>query len=132
MKEADISKALRERLEAKAGLPPIVYENKDSGAVVRPRLVLTMVRGSRVDPTLTGGGTTRHTGFMQVSIVSELDQHAFPSENLADDIADHFPRGLKLAGESGGTVTISGAEIGIAYRDGPDWRLPVKIDYLAS
>lgn len=134
MLEDDISKALREHLETMTGIPSqIVYENKDPGELERPRLVLQMVRTGKDEDTLDGEGKPTHFGYLQVTIVNEIDSHSFPSEALGDAIAAHFPRAKKLAGASGGSVKVEKVTPGpVGFRDGPDWRYPVKIFYRAA
>lgn len=129
MKEADISKALGQHLLALADVPAIVWENKDPGALVRPYLVAQMVRVNRKSRDLAGGGGIVAKGYLQVTIVYEVDAWARPAEQLADRIATHFSKGTTLA-ENGGVVTVMDEpNILTALRDGSDWRVPIQIDY---
>lgn len=131
MKEADISQVLGQRLAAMTNCPTIVWENKDA-TPVRPYLAVQMVRVSRRSPGLNGGGVISK-GFMQVTIVADVDEWAFPAERLAQDISDRFPKALRLPGPSNGKVTImESADIKTGFRDGSDWRLSVQINYWAS
>lgn len=132
MNAADISKALGQHLMTLADIPTVVWENKDKpDSVARPYLVTQMVRVSRRSLGLNGGGVVAR-GYMQVTIVGDLDQFANAAETLADSVAAHFPKALKLT-ENGGVVTISDApNILPAMRDGSDWRVPVHIDYVTS
>ncbi|MEP5730822.1 MAG: phage tail terminator-like protein [Sulfitobacter sp.] len=133
MKEADISKALGQHLMTLADVPSIVWENKDKpDSVSRPYLVVQMVRVSRKSLDLAGGGGITSRGFMQITIVHELDNWAKPAEELADRIAAHFRKGTKLS-ENGGTVTVMDSpNVLTALRDESDWRVPIQIDYWAS
>lgn len=131
MNEADISQTLGQHLANMTDCPTIVWENKDA-TPDRPYLVVQMVRVSRKSPGLNGGGEISK-GFMQVTIVADVDKWAFPAERLAQDISDRFPKALRLPGPSGGKVTVTeSADIKTGFRDGPDWRLPVQINYWAS
>jgi len=134
MREADISKALGQYLMGMADAPPIYWENQNvPEGTARPYLSVQMVRVSRRNPDLSGGSAgTIARGYMQVTVVSDLDQFATSSEETADAIAAHFVKGTKLE-ENGGKVTIMEApSILPALRDGSDWRVPVQIDYWAS
>ncbi|QDP53959.1 MAG: hypothetical protein GOVbin2937_36 [Prokaryotic dsDNA virus sp.] len=134
MREADISKALGQYLMGMADAPPIYWENQNvPEGTARPYLSVQMVRVSRRNPDLAGGSAgTIARGYMQITIVSDLDQFATSAEETADAIAAYFVKGTKLE-ESGGKVTIMEApSILPALRDGSDWRVPVQIDYWAS
>ncbi|OAN76757.1 hypothetical protein A8B82_15305 [Sulfitobacter sp. EhC04] len=134
IEEADISQALGQRLVAMTDCPDVVWENKDKPAsVVRPYLVVEVVRVSRRDASLKGGRRlVKSNGFLQVTAVGELDVYAFPSERLADRIAGQFPSGLRLSAATGTVTIMDEPDIKKGYRDGADWRVPVQIDYWAS
>jgi len=133
MTEADISAALGKHLAALGGVPAIVWENKDKpDSVKRPYVQVQMVRVSRRSLDLAGGAGVTSRGYMQVTVVSDLDQFATAAETIADSIAAHFRKGVKLS-ENGGTVTVTDApNILTSFRDGPDWRTPVQVDYWAA
>lgn len=130
--EADIAQALQQHLAGMTDVPAIAYENKDLPAgTARPYLVVETVRVSRIDRTLKGG-KVESRGYMQITVVDAVDQWAFPAERLADDISERFAYPQSLA-VTGGRVTITKPPaIQQGYRDGPNWRLPVRIDYLAT
>ena len=129
--EADISQALGQRLATMAGAPPIAWENKDLPiGTAYPYLVVQVVRVSRTDPAIAGG-LGRARGYMTVTVVDEVDKWATDSERLADDISDRFAYPLTLD-VTGGKITIMQPPlIQQGFRDGPRWRLPVRIDYQA-
>lgn len=133
MNETDISKALGQRLQSLADVPYIVWPNKDAPeGLARPYLTVQMVRVSRRELSLSGTGGLIARGFMQVTIVADLDEFATEAETLADNIATHFRKGTKMT-ENGGKVTIMDApNVLPGIRDGSDWRVPVQIDYFAS
>jgi len=133
MNETDISAALGKHLAALGGVPAIVWENKDKpDSVKRPYVQIQMVRVSRRSMDLAGGGGITARGFLQVTVVTDIDQFSTPAETIADSIAAHFRKGVKLT-ENGGTVTIMDApNVLPGLRDGPDWRVPVQIDYWAN
>lgn len=133
MREADISDALTTHLLTLADIPPVVWENTDLPADrTRPYLVVQTVRTSRRSPDLAGGGGVIARGYLQVTIVHEVNATALPAEELADTIAAHFPKGLRIAGGGGEVTVMDEPNILTAYRDGADWRLPIQIDYWAS
>lgn len=128
--EADISQALGQRLAAMSGVPDIAWENHDH-VPLRPFLDVQIVRVSTSDDTLDISGTL-HTGFMQITIVENVDRWATSAERLADSISAQFPKGLHLPVTNGEITIKRPAFVGQGFRDGPDWRLPVRIDYEAA
>lgn len=131
MNEADIQKAIGQRLAATSGLPAIVWPNKDASLPALPYVVVDFVPGTRTDSTL-GGTAMEANGFVMVTVVSELDAFATDGLAQAQTIADRFPKALRLL-ITGATVLITKpSEVKQGYRDGPHWRTPVRIDYRAS
>lgn len=128
--EADVSQALGEHLAGMTDCPPIAWENRDF-TPERPYLVVQMVRVSRRSPDLNGSGGTYARGYMQVTVVSDVDVWANAAERLADAIAARFPKALRLTA-AGGKVTITdAADVKQGFRDGPNWRLAVQVPYSA-
>jgi hypothetical protein len=63
-------------------------------------------------------------------VVSETDAWANDALNIAEEVAAVFPYGQRLAN---GQITIKKPpQIEQAFRDGPDWRTPVRVDYEAE
>jgi len=132
MQETDISRVLRARLKTLTPAYPILYENKDKPeTMTRPYLAVQMVRVSRRTPSMNGLGETSSRGFMQVTVVADLDQFSGPAETIADNIAAHFPKALRLTDASGLVTILDAPNILPAMRDGSDWRVNVQIDFLA-
>ena len=130
MKKSDISKALGRRISDVNLGYPLAWENKNFGDK-RPFLVFELVPISSQDNTLAGGFEI-HRGFMQISVVAELNKFSNDADDIADEVAALFPKALKIP-ITGGTITIiAPAFIGQGYRDGSDWRVPVRVDYEAS
>jgi hypothetical protein len=129
--EADIANALTDHLAGMSDLPPVAWPNKDlPTGTGYPYLVVQLVRVSRQDRTLKGGHANSR-GFMLVTGVDQVDEWETTLERLADRVSERFsyPRSLSV---TGGRVTITKPpELQRGYRDGPRWRLPVRIDYLA-
>lgn len=130
LSEAEISDALTKRLSDTPFLSNVAWENK-SFPVTRPYIDVQIVRVSTTDDTGDGVGS-RHRGYMQATVVGELNKWARPNEVEAERIAARFPKALRLSITGGQVKIIRPAAIGQGYRDGADWRLPVRIDYEAS
>ena len=129
--EKEISLTLGDHLSGMAGAFPIHWPNKDAPLpTARPYLVFDLVRVSRTDRTMDGSAPVSR-GFVQITIVGDLDTWANDTEDQADLISARFsyPRRLTV---TGGTISMTQPpEIGQGFRDGPNWRLPVKVSYLA-
>jgi hypothetical protein len=131
MNEADIANALGQRLEAAPSLGTIVFENKDA-TPARPYLELEVGRVNRRDPTLSGTAPISR-GFALVTIVAEVDRFATAATKFADDVSARFPMGLRLNVSGGGVIVIiQPPSVLQGFRDGPDWRVPVRIEYEAA
>jgi hypothetical protein len=131
MNEADIANALGQRLAAAPSLGTIVFENKDA-TPAKPYLQLEIVRVNRRDATIVGTDPIS-LGFAQVTIVAEVDKFSTSAVRLADDVAARFPMGLRLNVSGGGVIVIiQPPSVLQGFRDGPDWRVPVRIEYEAA
>ena len=126
-----ISSAFEARLKTFTPALPIGWPNKDVPAgTAHPYLIFDHVPVSRTDNTLTGGGTIAR-GFVQVTVMAEIGKFTTRATNIADSISALFPYTMRLP-VSGGTITINGPpETQQGYPDGPHWRVPVRIPYMA-
>lgn len=130
MTEEDISDALGQALVA--GMPQytVVVENRDS-VPAKPYIAFEIVRVSTTDDTLRGGFKISR-GFMQATVVAEAGEFANPSLRIADLIAAGFPYGTRLTIPDGTVLITKPPAVGQGFRDGPDWRTPVRVDYEAE
>lgn len=130
MTEAEISDAICLRLVDTLPQRRIVLENRDS-IPARPYIVLEIVRVSKTDATLDGAQPI-HRGFLQATVVSDTDAWANTGLDIAEEVAAVFPYGQRFAA-GGGEITIKKPpQVEQAFRDGPDWRTPVRVDYEAE
>jgi hypothetical protein len=128
--ERDISEALCRSIVDAMPTRCFVLENRDS-LPAKPYVALEVVRVSKTDDTLRGGHT-RALGFVQATVVT--DRGAFDSEALclADEVERALPYGTRIT-ITGATITILKPPFtGQGFPDGPDWRVPVRIDYEAQ
>lgn len=130
MTEEDISNALCQALIY--GLPgrTIILENRN-GIPQKPYIAAEIVRVSTTDDTLAGGFKISR-GFMQATVVIEAGNLANEALHLADHIAAVFPYGRRISIPDGVILINKPPAVGQGFRDGPDWRLPVRIDYEAE
>ena len=131
MKEADIANALAQRLAELPSLGVIVWENKDA-TTPRPYLEFEVVRVDRRELTLSKGAAVSR-GYVLVTIVDDVDKFSTSATTKADEVAARFPFGDRIDISGGGKiVVISPPSVLQGFREGPDWRVPVRIDYEAS
>lgn len=131
MNEASIANALGQRLAAAPSLGTIVFENKDA-TPARPYLQFEVVRVNRRDETINGTSPIS-LGFVLVTIVSDVDKFATGATQIADSVAARFSKGLRLNVSGGGVIVIiQPPSVLQGFRDGPDWRVPVRIEYEAA
>lgn len=123
MTELEIRNALGQRLDTLGY--SVAWENVSELPTV-PYVAFQVVRVSRDTPGLNGGAAVSR-GYMVATVVTAIGGHDTEALTMADAIIAAFPKGLKLGGLA---VASSGALEG--FRDGPDWRLPVRVDYIAA
>jgi len=129
MTENDISQVIGQRVQSMAGVPPIVWGNKDLANVSRPYLRFEMNPGESASTPISGGKV--QAGFAQVMVVANLDEYETETNTIAANIAALFPYELSLPCADG-KVTITKHTIPMrGFRDGSDWLKPVQIDYVA-
>lgn len=130
MTPVEIENALGQQLAAMSGAPTIVWPNQDANPA-RPFILFQHVPVTRTDATLDGVGETAR-GYVLATVVAARDGFATAANTLAAQIMAQFPYGLRLA-MTVGEITISKPPEALAgYRDGPDWRVPTRIDYVAE
>jgi hypothetical protein len=131
MKEAAISNAIGQRLAAAPSIGVIVWENKDASPA-RPYLQFQLVRVNRRDATM-GSTSPISRGFALITVVGEINKFSTEAAVIADKVADRFPKGLRLNVSGGGVVVIiDPPSVLQGFKDGPDWRLPVRVEYEAA
>lgn len=130
MTPADIENALGQRLAATVGIPAIVWPNQDADPA-RPFILFQHVPVSRNDATLEGVGETAR-GYVTATIVTARNVFSSLGNALAATVMAQFPYGLELTMTVGKITINKPPEVLPGYRDGPDWRLPVRISYVAE
>jgi hypothetical protein len=122
-----IETALGQHLAAMPSCPPIAWPNKDANPA-RPFLAVQHVPTLRAARQIQGNGYIGE-GFMMVTVVAARDTFAGPASVIAQALINRFPQGLRLLAGAGRVLIHKPAEPMPAFRDGPDWRQPVRIAY---
>lgn len=129
MTDAEIVKALGLRLH---GLHyKIVWEDDAPGLPDLPYLTFELVPTGRIDDTLDGSGAL-FTGYAQVTVVTKLGEKAIRARDIAEDVAATFPMTLTIATPTGLVTIIRATDVRQGFRDGPNWRIPVRVYYEAA
>lgn len=126
--ENQVSEAVQ-KVVVNGGLPyPIVFEAEDT-IPTRPYITLQIVRlPPRAVMLETHDGVTPQ--YLQATVVTETGKFATQGLQIAKDIASLYPFGLRLSVGSGHEATVNSIPfIETGFRDGPDWRTPVRINY---
>jgi hypothetical protein len=139
MTEADIERAWQNALKA-VSLPGDAQWNNPLGALawqnhdapqVRPYASVQIVRVSTTTPTMAGLAKL-HRGYVIVTAVTDFGGFTDDGMEIADAVAAAFPMARRLTAGDGQVTITKPPETLQGFRDGPDWRQPVRIDYQAS
>lgn len=131
MKRKDINNALKARLATGGTGLNGTWPNVDpQGPVTRPFFEVQFPAQNRNGEFLSAD-VTRETGRIAVVIVTEAGGGEDAANDYAEAVSDLFAQALRLP-LTGGEITIEQpADIRAGFRDGPDWRVPVIIQFSA-
>ena len=122
----DITQAIQN--EVRAGLPyPVVRENSD-GIPDRPYVVLQVVRIKPQALTNEAHVSVRR-GYLIATVVTEAGTLAKQGDDIGDEIAEILPFAHTIDVGSRVLTVNNIPYVDIGFRDGNDWRTPVRIDY---
>ena len=126
--ENQISEAVQGVLVNSALTYPIVFEAEDT-IPARPYITLQIVRlQPRAVMLETHDGVIPQ--YLQATVVTETGQFATEGLRIAKEVAALYPFGLRLPVGSGHEATVNSIPfIETGFRDGPDWRTPIRINY---
>lgn len=130
MTEQDIADALGQRLVYVLPQWTVVFENRDT-IPAKPYVAAEIVRVTTTDDTLRGGFKISR-GFLQATVVTEAGGFDREALRIADCLAARILYGTRVDIADGTILITKPPAIGQGFRDGPDWRLPVRIDYEAE
>lgn len=124
--ESEIETALMERLAAMPALPDVAWPNVDAPATL-PRLEVAVFRNDT--QRLTIGGIHRRPGILQVTVCTQLGRGGRDANELAEDVAAHFPADLRLPAGSVAVRITKAPAIAGGIPDAAAWRVPVSISF---
>lgn len=131
MRQSTIARLLGRQLLTGFPSAQIVWPNDIAGLPDKPFIAFQIVRVGTESRTLARGQEVR-IGFAMITIVQAVDVFATAAEDMADQVGALFPFGLRLV-DAQGTITITRPpEVMTAFRDGPDYRVPVRVAFEAN
>ena len=114
-------------LDANLPFTKVVPPNCDSFPQ-KPYLLIDVMPIRRFNRSLSGG-IEQSEGICQITLVSETDEDELASLKKANsEIVVLYPYGLRMGNE---VLVTKPPDVKNGYRDGPDWRTPIHIEYLA-
>ncbi|MFO8071509.1 MAG: phage tail terminator-like protein [Polyangia bacterium] len=124
----DLETALGQHLTGMTNCPPIVWMNKDAEPSL-PYLRFRHDPVSRIAPTLAKDIAPDQVGLVIVTIVTQSDTFTTEANVLAEQVADRFPEGLRLAAGSGNILIDRSEPVAGLLDDRNNWTVPVRIRY---
>lgn len=124
----DIEEALGRHLAAMTNCPPIAWENRVSGHD-SPYLTARRIPTARIDDTLDCIGAYE-SGIYLVTIIADGGGFTTEANTIAQQVADHFPKGLRLPAGAGNLVMNRAPEPVPGFHDkAKHWCVPVRFYY---
>ena len=131
MKRSDINTALKARLATGGTGLSGTWPNVDpQGPVSRPFFEVQFPAQNRNGDYLSAD-VVRETGSMAVIVVVSGGTGEDAANDYAEAVSDLFPQSLRIAFTNGEITIEQPVDIRGGFRDGPDWRVPVIVQYSA-
>jgi hypothetical protein len=130
MTQNEIEAAIGQRLAAGVDTLPIAWPNQSftpTGKYVEFR----HAPNTRTDPVISGGYAYQQ-GLFLLTLVVPAGGFATEANDIAQSIADLFPKALRLATATGKVVINEPTSFGTGFVDGAYWRQPVRISYITE
>lgn len=128
MSDQAINAALAARLQA-LGLPTAFENAKFTPTAGVLYLEENYLPGETTSVGVASTSSDVFTGIYQVTVLAPLDGTKGPGMATAKQVAEHFPKGMRLTHASGLKVTILRASQGPGFKRNDRWAIPVSIRY---
>ena len=125
----DASTACRVYLSQMADLPPVAYENTDfepTAGEVYLREVTIPIRSSGL---LMSGSLQENVFYYQVTVYAPKGSSQHQAGKVAEKVANHFARGLKLT-RNGQMVEIHKTQVKGGFQSDSWYAVPVEVECL--
>ena len=128
----DIEAAVATYLLAMADCPPIAWPNRPYTPEVGTAYIeFRHAPNTRQDDTGDGIGAIQ-TGLFLLTVVAPDEGGAKVANDIAQAIADRFPKTLRLTAGSGKVVFNAPASLAPPFTEGVYWRQPVRLSYVTE
>lgn len=128
MSDQAINAALAARLQV-LGMPTAFENASFTPAVGALYLEENFLPGETTPVGVASTSSDVFTGIYQVTVLAPLGGTKGPGMAAAKQVAEHFPRGMRLTHASGLKVTILRASQGPGFKRNDRWAIPVSIRY---
>lgn len=126
----ELETAIGQHLEAMTDCPPIAWPNQNftpSGLYLEFRLAPNEV----LDPVISGG-FEYEVGLVLITIVAPRGEFSTEANTLAEQIAQRFPKALRLPAGDGNVVINAPTSRATPFPDGTYWRQPLRVSYVTE
>ena len=130
MSETTVHKLLMAAVEGLTTSLPIAYPGKVYVPTGADYMRVTHLVNTPIRIGLHGSTPLDRLGIMQLDLFQKLDRHEVEYIAAAQDIADQFPRDMRLT-EGDTTVVVVQSYVGRGRSDGEYWFTPVSVEYRA-
>ena len=127
----EIETAIGQRLEGMTDCPPIAWPNRDFVPTGVPYIEFRHAP-TEVRDEVIGGGYPYQIGLFLMTVVVPSGGFSVTANGFAQDIADRFPKALRMAVGGGNVVINAPPSFGSAFQDGAYWRTPVRVSYITE
>ena len=127
----DIEQSVGQHLEGMIDCPPIAWPNADFTPTGAPYIEFRHAPNDRVDPVIDGGYEYQ-IGLFLLTVVVPSGGFAGTANTLAQDIANRFPKALRLPAGAGNVVISAPSSLANGFQDGAYWRQPVRVPYITE
>lgn len=134
--EASIHAALMARVQSLTLAPavPVSFPGVPFDTTAGNYIRVTHIRNRPVQHIITAGVAGERMGLLQIDLFTVITAGSWQiiADDMADDIAAHFPRGLRMT-SGGHTARVYQSWVGQSVKDpdGTHWQTPVIVDYRA-
>lgn len=125
-----IETAIGQHLEGMPNCPSIAWPNHDyapDGVYIEFRHAPT----DRLDDVISGGFPYQ-IGIFLLTVVVPAGGFTTQANQIAQDIANRFPKALRIGTGGGNIVIYAPTSLGNGFQDGAYWRQPVRVSYITE
>lgn len=129
MTSTEIITAFGNDLLTMTDVPTLIWEDGHDDPT-RPAIFVQNIVNTRTSPSLSNGSYYEDGAFL-LQVMTQKGDYARDARIIADNIVAHFRKGRKIGNV--GIMRIAAPPVvqGNGFPDGDDWKLPVRVNYIA-